>query len=127
MLCCVVLCCVVLCCVVLCCVVLCCVVLCCVVLCCVVWCGVVWCGVVCVVCCVLCVVCCVALRCVANVELQNYRIATATVAFSPNFILHIGVDTDAIIMIIAARSNKQRQEILQKYQSMYEKVIPVNL
>ncbi|CAB3986629.1 annexin A6-like [Paramuricea clavata] len=33
----------------------------------------------------------------------------------------LGVDTDAIIMMIAARSNKQRQEILQKYQSMYEK------
>jgi hypothetical protein len=95
-------------CVALCCVVLCCVVLCCVVLCCV-------------------VLCCVVLCCRTNVELQNYRIATATVAFSPNCILHIGVDTDAIIMIIAARSNKQRQEILQKYQSMYEKVIPVNL
>ena len=33
-----------------------------------------------------------------------------------------GVDTDAIIMVIAARSNKQRQEIAQKYQTMYEKV-----
>ncbi|XP_028396288.1 uncharacterized protein LOC114520254 isoform X2 [Dendronephthya gigantea] len=33
----------------------------------------------------------------------------------------LGVDTDAIIMVIAARSNKQRQEIVQKYQMMYEK------
>jgi hypothetical protein len=43
------------------------------------------------------------------------------------FMFQIGVDTDAIIMLIAARSNKQRQEIAQKYQSLYGKVIPVNL
>ena len=44
-------------------------------------------------------------------------------AFFLNFIPHIGVDTDAIIMLIAARSNKQRQETVSKYQSMYQKVI----
>ena len=73
---------------------------------------------------VLCILCDLMLFCVVYccvkyvVELCTYTFNFAQIVF----LFVIGVDTDAIIMVTAARSNKQRQEIAQKYESIYGKV-----